>query len=313
VNLEQRQPDIILQGGNGVVEDYFSDRALDVQFVENNTQLLSVTGEGIVRRWDAQTGALIAETQLGQSFYGAAFSPDGGQLVYGVTTRDGVQIVPTPTAVALANVPAPSTQQTTGSPYTPTADAVRAIDWHPDGVTLAKAMQNGAKVLAQNQGVEVRSIAWSPDGSQIALGGGLIYCGNDPDTDTRPYGITILDATTRQPITTFEGHVCAVNSVAWNFDGSKLASASDDGTARVWDTTTGQLLSVLQDSYGRGISVTGLVWSPDGQKLAHFVDMGRSPLIIWDPNTGETLTIIDVSNDVESLAWSPEGGMCQGL
>jgi WD40 repeat protein len=164
------------------------------------------------------------------------------------------------------------------------------------------------QIQAQNQGAEVRSIAWSPDGSQIALGGGPIFCNNDPDTNARPYGITILDATTRQPVATFEGHVCAVNSVAWNFDGSKLASTSDDGTARVWDTTTGQLLSVLQDSYGRGVRVTGLAWSPDGSKLAHFVDLGRSPVTIWNPNTGETLDVIDVANDVESLAWSPDGG-----
>jgi WD40 repeat protein len=136
VNLEQRQPDMILQGGNGVAEDYFTDRALDVQFVENNTQLLSVTGEGIVRRWDAQTGALIAETQLGQSFYGAAFSPDGGQLVYGVTTRDGVQIVPTPTARSIR----------------PDGDDIIGIAWNSDGTEVAMGSADGDITIWNSSG-----------------------------------------------------------------------------------------------------------------------------------------------------------------
>jgi WD40 repeat protein len=162
-------------------------------------------------------------------------------------------------------------------------------------------------IQAQNQNNEVRSIAWSPDGTRIALGGGPIFCDEDPEVDSSLYAISILDANTGQQVNSFDGHVCAVNSVAWSPDGTRLASAGDDGTAIVWDTLTGQRVSALQDSYGRGVRVTGLAWSPDGQSLAHFIDLGRSPLVIWNANNGQTVNIIDIAEDVESLTWSPDG------
>ncbi len=41
------------------------------------------------------------------------------------------------------------------------------------------------------------------------------------------------------------GHTDPVLSVAWNHDGTRLATASDDGTARIWDPTTGRAEAVL--------------------------------------------------------------------
>ncbi len=40
------------------------------------------------------------------------------------------------------------------------------------------------------------------------------------------------------------GHSSVVLSVAFNHDGSLLASSSNDGTVRLWDVATGQQLQV---------------------------------------------------------------------
>ena len=52
---------------------------------------------------------------------------------------------------------------------------------------------------------------------------------------------------------------------AWSRDGARLASASSDETARVWNPYTGVELARL---VGHAASVFACAWSPDGTRLA---------------------------------------------
>jgi hypothetical protein len=53
--------------------------------------------------------------------------------------------------------------------------------------------------------------------------------------------------------------------VAFSPDGSRLATASDDGTARLWDVASGKPLIVLR---GHPAPVVAVAFSPDGSRLA---------------------------------------------
>ena len=59
-------------------------------------------------------------------------------------------------------------------------------------------------------------------------------------------------------------HNSSVNAVAFSPDGRKVATASYDNTARLWDVETGKQIQRLEHDR----SVNAVAFSPDGQKLA---------------------------------------------
>jgi WD40 repeat protein len=64
---------------------------------------------------------------------------------------------------------------------------------------------------------------------------------------------------------TLRGHSGAVYDVAYSPDGKRLATASSDHTAKVWDAESGKALLTLRGHSGY---VWGVAYSPDGKRLA---------------------------------------------
>ncbi|HEX2032094.1 MAG TPA: hypothetical protein VHL78_11980 [Actinomycetota bacterium] len=64
---------------------------------------------------------------------------------------------------------------------------------------------------------------------------------------------------------TLTGHTGPVNDVAYAPDGSAIATASADGTVRVWNPASGAQEVMLS---GHETGVWDLAFSPDGSKLA---------------------------------------------
>ncbi len=108
-------------------------------------------------------------------------------------------------------------------------------------------------------------IVLAPDGRTLAIANA-----------TGASDVAIVDATTGDEVTTLAGHTQRVRSIAFSPDGSLLATASVDGSAKVWDATTGQLLRTL-DHPG---PVRTVVFSTDGTSIAT-MDWGGI-IRIWD-------------------------------
>jgi WD40 repeat protein len=102
---------------------------------------------------------------------------------------------------------------------------------------------------------------------------------------------------------TLTGHTDAVFGIAFSPDGTRLATASADSTAKVWDATTGKELLTLTGHTDR---VYGIAFSPDGTRLA--TASWDKTAKVWDATTGkELLTLTGHTDRVFGIAFSPDG------
>ncbi len=99
----------------------------------------------------------------------------------------------------------------------------------------------------------------------------------------------------------FQGHQDEIYSVSFSPDGKTLATAGDDGTARLWNTS-GQQLSLLKGHQG---GVRSVSFSPDGKTLATAGDDGTARL--WN-TSGQQLSLLKGhQGGIRSVSFSPDG------
>jgi WD domain, G-beta repeat len=102
---------------------------------------------------------------------------------------------------------------------------------------------------------------------------------------------------------TLEGHTSAVRSVAFSPDGKRIATASSDSTAKIWDADTGVNTLTLT---GHTSYVYSVAFSPDGKRIATASDDKTAK--IWDTDTGvNTLTLSGHNESVYSVVFFPDG------
>ena len=107
--------------------------------------------------------------------------------------------------------------------------------------------------------------------------------------------------TTRARVGTLVGHTDKLWQVVYSPDGKQLATASLDGTARIWDAATGAVLATVKLD-GAALSVA---YSPDGSLLAVG---GRDPNVrIWDVAAGRQRAALPVIERVTQVLFSPDG------
>ncbi|KAG0288595.1 hypothetical protein BGZ96_007692 [Linnemannia gamsii] len=183
-------------------------------------------------------------------------------------------------------------------------EAVTAVAFSPTGAHIATGSDDRlVKVWSTRTGSVycilpghtevIKSLVFSPNRQQIHLASG----GGDNNIKLWHARDALFD---RDLI----GHSNAVESVSFTSDGKRLASGSRDGTARIWDVSSGQSTHELTGPTAHKNAVTALAFSPNNLRLA--TGSWDKSVKIWDVQSGKCLvTVEELVGEVNSIAWKP--------
>ena len=231
-----------------------TDYVYGMAFSPEGTRLATASWDHTAKVWDAVTGKeLLTLVGHAAELNQVAFNPDGKQIAtigYDNTARlwDAV------TGRLVFTLDAYSEIFNTSYEI--------GIAFSPDGRFLATAGRTSLKIwkTASGQehlnlplsGLHAASVAFSPDGKRLAVG----MASGAPSSVWN-----IVNAT---KLFDLVGHTGLVGDIAFSSDGTGIATASNDYTAKVWDATNGTWLLTLT---GHTHQVHSLAFSPDGRRL----------------------------------------------
>jgi WD40 repeat protein len=296
-----------------------------------------VTGSwgGVIKLWEAATGALLWTSSVLNAVMELAFSPDG-RVLASSGTDSHIHVWDARNGALLQTL-------------NEHAGPVFCVTWSPSGEILASAGHDARIHLWEMGGPDsswlnptpvqtleghsspVRGLAFSPDGLTLAsiswdrsarlwdVQGGRqresipIQARNEdlvwsPDGRYLASGeldraFWVWDVEQHKQRTMFYGRLAPVRTLAFSPDSSTLDIAYDDGGMQVLDVTTGQCIRNWQ---GFAPSISDVAWSPNSAQIA---GGGNDRLVtIWDVDQQVPLHLLRGHKAIIwGVSWSPDG------
>ncbi len=265
--------------------------ANDLSFNSTGTLLASASDDPRVLIWDVATSKVVKTLKAGAIWpVSLEFSPSDELLAVGYD--DGTLVLwDVVTGKERRRIEADSS-------------VVNSVSFSPNSKLLAVGGGDGiaqvydvatGKLLRSEKAsgedqAELLEVSYSRDGRYLAAGRGDGV-------------LSVLDAETLQNVSSFEKAEAGVVALAWNDDGL-LAAASFDGTTRVYDPASEQLVSSMTTM--SGAQAFNVAFSPDGLTVA--VAGGDGTARLFETSTGRVVqSYPNHSDKIYSVAFSPDG------
>jgi WD40 repeat protein len=252
--------------------------ASEARFSPEGTRLLVAAGTNVHVLHAADGRAALAPLPHRGAVVGIRWAPDGASF-YTATPVDGVQSWDAASGRRLAEFP--DSGRVTA--FAVNADGSKLATGHEDRtVRLWDAASQRPLFPAWPAPGDVRKLAFPGAGRALAFAG---------SSSTGSSELHLREATTGQALTTIR-HRNELNDFDFSADGRRVVTGGEDRSARVWDATTGAVVSPLLIHQ---FALQHVNLSPDGRRL---VTLGTRGFVrLWTAG-GEPLTpFYDLTRD----------------
>jgi WD40 repeat protein len=252
-----------------------------VTYMPDGSQLLTSCIDGRVRAWDLGTGQQISELIVCDETVGVVTpSPDGRRLV--TVSDDGqVRLYEGNECAGSVPITLPPRYQARWSP-----DGSHFAVTHNTAVVVYSSSSLG-KVLEIQTSSRPLSVDWDKDGSHLCIAG---------EGGT----VTIVDAESGDPMSTFTAHRDWIWDIMWSYDSGQLLTVSSDGSVAIWGEDDHEL-QARWGRFSRGISA--VAWSSGGHRIASSSADGH--FCLWDVSLREAIGEFPAhDNWIRSIQWA---------
>ncbi|WP_395737345.1 protein kinase domain-containing protein [Prosthecobacter sp.] len=232
------------------------DYVKTVRWSPDGTRLVSASRDKTARIWEAGSGTMLRVLSGHEGeVLDARFSPDG-KLVVTVSMDKTARLWDALTGELRTELKGHASF-VGGAKFSPNGAFVLTMS----GMPCVWSTLTGEKLatLPGNGGSD--SAAFSPDSRRLVMAHGT-------------YALKFFELPAFKETMTIAGHSKVITSVRFSPDGSSILTGAIDGTARVWESSTGAPLAVLRGHD----SVTLAEYGSDGEKI---VTSGGGSVRIW--------------------------------
>jgi WD40 repeat protein len=304
-----------------------------VGFSPHGRQLATVSDTGVLRFWEVEAGEVAQEAKTlrghSEQITCTALSPDESRVITG--SRDGTaRIWRTRTGEQLAVLRHAGIVNAVA--FSPDGSLIMTADDSSGSITIwdASSMEQLRSIRAARP---VLGPIFSPDGAYVFATShpGVIARWNtatwtiDAEIDTglplgrlmaiSPDGATLVTgnssgsvgffsaATLREQRPAARGHTDLVSATGFSPDGTVMATASFDGSVRLWDWRAGRVTAVLESHQGW---IGSVAFSPDGRRILAGGQDGT--VTFWNTADQQELVSFQRHSDlVSGLLFSRDG------
>lgn len=266
-----------------------------VAFSPEGSTFATGAGRGNIRIWDSATGQVIRTLQNSQDRYiDLYYLPQGNILVTGEDYTENIKLWDITTGAVIRTLTAPA--------------IIDTMAVSPDGKYVAAQLETWQiLVWDANSGNLLQTIAATPlsghpNDLRFSIDGSLLMAAAYEGLGS---GKTIIwKWSSAQQINALSGpegmNSWRVDALA---DGQRVVTGYSDGTVRLWNLASGDLLATLN---GPSSPVESLAHSNDGKWIAAGLSDGS--IHVWNATTLEQVALLDGHNgSVNGLAFSPNG------